>query len=370
MTRGNGLPTSQPNGRPVVTIRDVALDAGVSVATVSRVLNNSGYVSAAIRPVVEEAAARLNYRPSRRAQSLRRAKSMTIAAVVPELVNPVYVDFLRGVQRAAQEREYVVVIGETRLSAGANSQLIKRIIDEGVDGVVLGGPLEPKIAQLLRDSGIPTFPGDDPDSNAYAAAWESAETEATRQMTLRLLELGHRRVALVVPRGPAWPGSLGYRKARTDTIRRELARLNCELVTIGVKAEDQAEACTQRLLELASTPDPATAFVVFNHSLTPPFLLALKQTGAHIPQEASVVAYGDSAWAAAYQPALSVIRHDTAAEASWYTRRLIDRIEMIPGNAGAPTIEARFVERESCAPPPNGRPGNRTRSRGDTAKAP
>lgn len=354
----NSRPTtaSVVNGarKRVVTIRDVALDAGVAVVTVSRVLNNNGYASAEVRQLVEDAAARLNYRPSRRARSLRRAKSMTIATIVPELVNPVYLDFLRGVQRTAEEREYVVLIGETQRSADRESQLIKRLVDEGIDGVVLGGPLALQNIEILRDSGIPTFPGDGPESRAYTAAWEAAEAEATRQMTSRLIELGHRRVALVVANSPAWPGRLGYRRARTDVIRRELRRCNAELLTIPVGITDLLDAPCQKVFKLKKTSRP-TAFIAFSHPLAPRLLLALKHAGINVPDDASFVSYGDSEWAAAHQPALTVVRHDTFAEAAWFTERLLDGIDGINREAASPYVEAKFVERESCAPPPTRR---------------
>lgn len=357
---------SGANGRkPAATIRDVAEEAGVAIGTVSRVLNNSTHTSPEVRQLVAEAVARLEYHPSRRARSLRRARSMAIAAIVPELVNPVNIHFLRGVERTAQEREYVVLIGETHGSADQESRLVERLVEEGIDGVVLGGTLAQADRQLLRDSAIPVVPGDDPASLAYTVEWETAEARATEQMVTRLVDLGHRRVAMVSVRSPAWTTRWEYRRARGDVMRRVLRRAGGDPVRVPLAAANPAESCCERITELAGENHPPTAYVAMGHRVAPLMLLALKQACIRIPTDASIVSYGDSDWAAAYQPALSVVRHDTFAEAAWFTSQLLDFVEGVKNPIVLPVVAAEFVERESCQPPPphQGHSRRKTRAR-------
>jgi len=348
-------PKPSAPSRQSVTIRDVATEAGVGLGTVSRVLNGTGYTSPEAREAVQRAVARLHYRPSRRARSLRQARSLAIAAMVPNLMNPVYVEFLRGVQRAATEHGYVVLIAETPPSSGpAESPLVRRVIEEGVDGLVLGGPLGQVDLAALREAGVPVVPGSGPEYGSFTASWEAGESDATLSMVKRLIDLGHRRVGYVVRPEPRGARLGRYRRARDSLIVREIRAVGGSVTRVPLEAgpegigrpDPQGEADPN-----LSGPDRPTAFIASSHQLTPRLLLALRRAALEIPTDASVVVYGDSEWAAAYRPALTVIRHDTSAEAAWLTERLIEELEGRSSHQ-PPVVRAEYIERESCGPAP------------------
>ncbi len=346
-----------------VTIRQVAAEAGVGLGTVSRVLNGAADVSDCTRQKVEATVQRLGYRPSLRARSLRQSRSMAVAAIVPELVNPVLMEFLRGVERTAEERGYVVLIGETHRSAARESRLVERLVDEGIDGVVLGGPLVARDAELLRDHNVPVVPGaEEAGSTAYSAAMERAQAAATRRMVRRLLELGHRSFVLVIGTLPRWAVIEQYRRARTGAIRTELRRAEAKLEVLSVDMSRVFESCREQLGAHMAGPDHATAVISYSHVLAPGVLSALQRCGVHIPADASFVTFGDSDWAMAHQPALTVVRHDLFAEATWLTARLLDHVEGREEDLVPPAVEAELVERESCGPAPGTRVASSTGS--------
>lgn len=354
------MPPSEPrqahssggsDSRRFVTIRDVAADAGVGIATVSRALNNRGYVATEVRSRVIESAARLGYRPSERARSMRRMRSMSLGVLVPELVNPVYLEFLRGVEEVAQRHGYVTVIGNSCQDPEREAAILDRLVAERTDGIVVAGMSGgTRALRAVADRGIPVVPPPGSASRRLDEAWEAAEARATEDMARRLVDLGHRRVALVganQPPGVETPSR--YRRSRNGVIRRVLSAIGAEVVPVTLDRAELLPSAARAVGELGGRRDQPTAYISTTHLAASAVLYGLSAAGLAIPGDVSFVTYGDSDWAAAYRPALSVISHDIHAEAVQLTEMLLARID---GRAGMDPVryEARFVERASCGP--------------------
>ena len=123
--------------RPMSTISDVAKLAGVSTMTVSRVVNNSGYVSAATRKRVERAIAEVGYVPNALARQLRSKRTKTIALVVSDISNPFFTTIARGVEDAASARGFAVMFCNTDESEDEEARYLRLLIERQVDGVLL-----------------------------------------------------------------------------------------------------------------------------------------------------------------------------------------------------------------------------------------
>lgn len=343
---GPTAPDAGPAAR--VTIVDVAREAGVQPSTVSKALNE-GRGSAEVRRRVDEAVARLGYRPSLRAQGLRTSQSRSIGVLVPDLVNPSYLSLLRGVENVAQERGYVVLVADGQRSAGAQTAALERFFEHGVDGVVLGGPVPVDALRLHLEHGVPISPAVSDYERTLARHWEQGEAAATREMGRRLLDLGHRRFAFVST--PQLRGGGRFRRGRLGALGRLLGDAGAELVVSLVDPDRDPDGCTVQLAGLVAGADAPTALVCANQIVAPWLLMAARDADRRVPDDVSLVVYGDTDWARAHPPPLTVIARDTFAEGQSLAASLLDAVAGVE-SPRRPAPEARYVERGSCAPPP------------------
>ena len=225
-----------------VTILDVAHAAGVQPSTVSKALNN-GRGSADVRRRVEEAAARLGYRPNQRARGLRRSESRSIGVLVPDLANPVYLPFLRGVEQAAQEHDYAVLIADGQGTHDPTTAALERFFDQGVDGLVLGGAVDVSSLRLYLEHDVPIAPSPADGGRDILRHWGHGERDATTEMGRRLVELGHRRVAFIGTPLPPGPQGRRYRESRLDALATTLEPAGAELAVTLVDPSTGLDGC-------------------------------------------------------------------------------------------------------------------------------
>jgi LacI family transcriptional regulator len=333
----------RPGPAARVTIRDVARVAGVRPSTVSKALNG-GRGSPEVRDRVQRAATELGYRPNEQARGLRRSRSRSVGLLVPDLANPVFLPLLRGAEQAASEHGYVVLVADGHRSDDAEAAALDRFFDQGVDGLLLAGPVPPGSLARFLAHGVPI----EPPPSDRAQGWERAEAAATRVMAGRLLELGHRRVSFVAPPLPKGPHGKAYRRGRLGVLTTVLTGAGAELDVVGVDTALGFDACLAELRRVLPT-STATALVCAEHLLVPPLLAALAATSLRLPDDVSLVSYGDSDWARAYSPPLSVVGADTYALGRALASGLLDAVT---GGEPRPRRDPdiRYVERGSCGP--------------------
>ncbi len=336
------------------TILDVARAAGVTPSTVSKALN-AGQGSADVRARVAAAAARLDYRPDQRARGLRRAESRSIGVLVPDLANPVFLPFLRGVESLAQERGYVVLIADGQRSGAVQREAVTRLFDQGVDGLVLGGPFEPDLFDRFLEHGVPVAPLVLDARGRRVRHWEAGEAGATGEMADRLLALGHRRFAFVGVPTPRGSSTRAYRRSRLGVLR---ARVEAHGGQVAVARVDPTRGFADGRRELRAflAESEPTAAICGSHVLVPWTLVALRDARLRVPRDVSVVAYGDSDWALAYGTELSVVTRDLAREGRELASNLLD--ELAGEEPAAPVgVVSHYIERGSCAAVPTTRVG-------------
>src|SRR5262250_1364340 len=144
--------------KKAVSISDVARESGVSIFTVSAVINNKAHVGKARRQRVEEAIRKLNYRPNLIARSLIKQKTQTIGMVVPDIANPFFPMVVRGAEDAAQRQEYNMLLCNSDDILEKEEKALELLLSKRVDGILLtkaAGDLTPSLRQMIREVGIP-----------------------------------------------------------------------------------------------------------------------------------------------------------------------------------------------------------------------
>ncbi|WP_018637633.1 LacI family DNA-binding transcriptional regulator [Parafrankia elaeagni] len=288
----------RPARRPA-TISDVAELAGVSRATVSRVVNGLSTVAPEIAERVSAAIALLEYHPSTLARSLSLGSTQTVAVVVPDLENPMFQSVLRGVTRAAATSGYRVLVADTEEHAEVESDVAAEA-RRRCDALVFCAPrmpddvlrtllprLEPVVLVNRRasDPGVPTVVVD------YAAG--------SQALAEHLVSLGHRRIAYLA--GPAGSTSDALRREGFGPVLAASADVEFTILPTGARIEDGHRVAPDFLASRC------TAALAFNDLVAFGLLTGLRESGVDVPGEVSVAGFDDIPFAAYATPPLTTV---------------------------------------------------------------
>lgn len=266
------------------TMHDVARHAGVSVTTVSRVVNNERYVSEETRERVGEAIAALKFRRDDIARSLRPGQTTsTIALLINDLANPFYSAIAAGVEDVAQRHEHLLLVGNSRLQAERERSLIMEMLRRRVDGLIIVPALQDHSA--LRDETVPMVFVDRPPTGLEADTVLVDNYGGTRRAVARLIEGGHRRIAYVGGGPAVYVGArrlAGYREA----LRSAGVDYDSSLVCLNDSTVEDAQAAVTKLL---GRDDAPTAIFADNNQMSIGALQAVHRLGSR----AEVVGFDD-----------------------------------------------------------------------------
>ena len=325
------------------TIQDVARRAGVSIATVSRVLNRSAHpVRAEVRARVEAAARELDFRPSSLARGLAGRDTRTLALIVPDIANPYYPRLSRGVEDVASAHDYAVIVCNTDHRPEKLAVYLRLLREKRVDGVLLAGGGQERPAELaeLAAAGLPVEAiGRQP---LEVPSVRIDNLAAGREATAHLIERGCRRIAFVGgPSGHTTAADRreGYRQALVAAGLSPAPELE---IQAGLGPEDGLRAAST-LLGLPRQPDGVFAF---NDNLAIGLIHGLLAAGCGVPDDVAVIGFDDIPLAAYFRPGLSSVAVPAYELGVAATERLLRRL------GGQPDVEtlwlpARVVARES-----------------------
>jgi DNA-binding LacI/PurR family transcriptional regulator len=289
-------------GRP--TIYDVASAAGVSLATVSRVINASAPVSDATRRRVLSVAGKLGYRPSLIASSLSRRRSQTLGLIVPDIANPFFAELARAVEKTAAAAGYAVFVCNTDEHASQEAAYIDVLTRRGVDGLLLctGNPMT---FALARESGVATVSvaRDVPDGAPGHDAVVLNDRLGGRLAGRYLLRLGHRRVGFV-GEGRRIVSSEDRRLGYLDAMGQAGVGVSPEwMVEVRGRSPRVFETLARRLRDSG-----LTAVCVASDAIAWRLVQALRQGGVAVPEAMSVVSFDDTDVARLMDPPLTSVR--------------------------------------------------------------
>ena len=305
----------------MTTLQDVAKLAGVSRMTVSRVINDSGYVNEKTRERVQRAIAELDYVPNALARSLRFKQTKTLALIISDITNPFFTTLARSVEDAASEQGFSVIFCNTDESRDKETEYLSVVVQKQVDGVLLVPAFSSlESVKFLQDCGVPfvvldrRVPGQDVDvvrCDSELGAY---------QLTRHLLDLGHRRIA-------ALSGSRQVTTAadRVAGYRRALVEAGLEEQAIEYYGDYTAKSGYEMAKQALATVQP-TALFGANNFIIIGALRALKEANLRVPEDISVVAFDDLLEVTGLEPFLTVIRQPAYDLGQRATSLLLDRL--------------------------------------------
>jgi len=328
-------------------LKDVAERAGVSVKTVSNVVNGYQHVRPATRARVEQAIAELNYRPNLSARSLRKGRTGVIALAVPELDIPYFAELARHVVDAAAEHGWTVLIDQTGGGPEQERKAARGIGDHLIDGLIFS-PLALTSDDLAALHGLPVVLLGERVDNGPADHIMIDNVAAAREITAHLIGLGRRRIAAI--------GS--QRTPEGASARLRLAGYTAALADAGIAYDERlvapasawhradGSAAMRALLDSGVRPD---AVFCFNDTLALGALRALHEAGLRVPADVAVAGFDDIEDGRFSIPTLSTVAPDKERIARLAVDLLADRLD---AERGAPPRELvaphRLALRESA----------------------
>ncbi|QGU26374.1 LacI family DNA-binding transcriptional regulator [Microbacterium oryzae] len=323
-------------------ISDVARHAGVSAATVSRVMNGNPSVDPALAERVQAAAAELGYSASPLARSLALGKTQTVAVLVPDLGNPTFQATLRMFSRTAAGDGYHVLVADSAEVAGDEAALALQA-RRRTDGILLVAPRMPddELAALLPQLSPVVLVNRPAGLGAPVVAADYAE--GIRQLIAHLRELGHRRILYLA--GVTGSASHARRLAAIADARHAHPELEILEAACGTGFADGAAAADE------VTRSGATAVLAYNDLVAMGLLSALHERGVTVPADVSVVGFDDIPFAPYTTPPLTTVAvpaEEMGALAWTALRRLLDTQEEAAPVVLAPALALRG---STAAPP-------------------
>lgn len=334
----------------MATIQDVARDAGVSTATVSRVFSAPERVLEATRSKVMQVATRLGYEPNFAAKSLRTLRTEKILVTVPDISNPFFSHVIRGVEEAALAAGYSVLLGDTRHEEAREEQYAAMFRRKEADGLIfLGHRLPDALAEMVAAKGVrtPIVNGCEFRPGLAVSSAHIDNAAAAAEVVEHLYALGHARVGVVT--GPLASPISSDRLAGVLAAAQRHGRTSALRMAIG---DFSIESGVRRTGELLDEPGRPTAIFCFSDEMAMGALEAIRQRGLRCPQDVSLVGFDDIRFARYLHPQLTTVSQPKEQIGHEVVRLLLD---ILGGRATAlqnVTLPHQLVIRESTAAPP------------------
>lgn len=330
------------------TGRDVAKRAGVSVATVSRVLNKSSKVSPDSRRRVLQAIEALDYQPSRAAQQLRARRGRVLGLIISDIQNPFFTSVVRGIEDVAYQHGYSLVLCNSDENAEKERLYINVMRAEAAAGVILAAVSEdsPHMRSLI-DQRIPVVAIDRRLKDQSIDSVCVDNVQAACEAVSTLIDMGHRRIGLI-----AVPLSITTGRERHAGYLRAFRQRRLKVSRDWIRFADTRETggydCAGELLQL---DPPVTALFATNSLITLGALRRIHEMGLRIPQDISIIGFDDLPWASLLRPALSNVAQPTYELGRTAAQLLLQRLEDTQRPPTHVVLKTRLVMRDSVAPP-------------------
>lgn len=275
-----------------ITINDIAKEAGVSLATVSRVLNNSGYVKDETRKKVLEVIERLNYTPSAIARSLSKNITSTIGVIVPDITNPFFGEIIKGISRVAEENNLNIILCNSNEDMDKELKAIKTLREHRIRGLIITptsveNDVNSEYLKALNNLGIPVVLVDGQLKYSNFNGVFVDNIKGSYDGVEVLIKEGHKDIAIITGRmnsKPAQDRLLGYEKA----LMMHKIKINKDYIMYGDYSLESGYRLTKELIHRKKRP---TAIFVCSNFMTLGCLKALREHNLRVPDDIALMAF-------------------------------------------------------------------------------
>ena len=331
--------------RRAVTLADIAREAGTSASTASRALSGRGYVSAGARDRLLAAAERLGYVPNASARTLKQRTSRVVGVVVSDLRNQFYARLAAGIEQTLRAADYQMVLLSDNSESGEELAGARTFLAMRAPGVIMT-PVGDDASALLARHGVAVVEIDRLLSKIPCDGVVIDNEQGGRIATDHLLELGHRRIALLVA-ATDWTTDtgrvLGFRAAHRDAGVPVDERLILPI-------EPEAADVDSRIATLLDEQRP-TAIFAANNVLAEQAWHVLRRRGRSLPEDVSLVAFDDMPWMTMVDPGITTVAQPIDEMGSRATHLLVRRVDDPLCEPTVEWLEPTLVVRGSTGPP-------------------
>jgi LacI family transcriptional regulator len=330
-----------------VSVRDVAAEAGVAIGTVSRVLNQSGYASRAVRQRVLDAVERLGYEPDFTARHMRTGHSKTIGYLLPNIANPFLAAHLSEVERLTQAAGYSLLVGSSERES-RDRELLAFLKNRRLEAIIASPSSEyPDVKTCpFTECGLPVVIVDRTMGSAFDSVLIDHRNGLLQAMDY-LIRLGHRRIALMVSSANLRPGReklAGYKEAL------ESADLPFD-DSLVYMPNSWVMSSRDRMKAMLSADSPPTAVVALGTQMLSGAVHVAREAGMDVPSDLSVIGIGTMETLDLMYPPVTALRYPFARSAQLTVQLVMDRINGVsPERPQQMQIPMDLVLGKSCAP--------------------
>lgn len=327
------------------TIKDVSRTAGVSTATVSRVLAGFEDVSDETRQIVLDVVASLNYQPNRNARNLRRNMTSTIGVIISDIQNPFFGSVVRGIEKITLKADLTLILGNSDEDPQRENRLISMLLEEGVAGIILvptragaedyHSLVRSQTPVVVIDRRIPLPDVDMVLVDSFTGAKQAVDY---------LIRLGHHNIGFI--------GGMEHLSVMQHRQQGYLAALQmaglpvCETyIHHGNNRQDGGYTAMTQMLAMANPP---SAVLIANNLMTLGGLQAVHEAGRQVPEQLSLVGFDDMDWAPSLRPPLTVVAQPAYEMGENAASRLLARIHDPSLPPEIVVLDTRLIIRASC----------------------
>lgn len=288
--------------RRKTTVKDIAEYARVSTATVSRVVNGSGYVSAEVMQRVLDAIEKLEYRPNAVARGLKNSKTNLVAIMISDITNPFFSAIVKGAESVLLSEGYTTILCSTDKDVGKERNYLKLMVENRVSGFIISAASD-EFEHFKEAKGVPLMFVNRRPEGLKAPAVLADNYHGAHRAVEHLLGLGHTKIATI-----AGPQNINTGRDRLkgylDALERAGMTCHKDYVTYG---DFHKESGYDAMIKLLRLDRPPTAVFVANNQMTLGALMALGKEKIVVGRDLSLVAFDETEWASIMNPPLTTV---------------------------------------------------------------
>lgn len=328
-----------------VTIYDVAREAGVSMATVSRVVNNNPNVKPQTRKKVFEAIERLGYRPNAVARGLASKKTTTVGVVIPDISNEIFAEVARGIEDIANMYHYNIILCNADKKKEKEIRVINTLLEKQVDGLLfMGGNVTEEHMQAFKTASVPIVLCGTTTEDDTMPAVDIDHEQAAYDAVKYLLDRGHRRIGMIS--GTLQDPNNGF--SRYQGYRRAMEEAGITLTDDHVRIGNyKYESGFEAMQHFLGLPERPTAIFAATDEMAIGAIHAIQDAGLSVPDDISVISVDNSRMASMVRPLLTAVAqpmYDIGAVSMRLLTKLMNKEKV---DSGKIVLPHELIERKS-----------------------